>query len=35
MAGDREIKINEPPLSDKIDVDELHPSDDSMAITII
>jgi hypothetical protein len=35
MAGDREININEPPPSDKIDVDELHPFDDSMALAII
>jgi hypothetical protein len=35
MAGDREININEPPPSNKIDADELHPSDNSMALTII
>jgi hypothetical protein len=35
MASDREININEPPPSDKIDTDELHPSDDSMALAII
>jgi hypothetical protein len=35
MVGDREININDPPPSDKIDADELHPSDDSMALTII
>jgi hypothetical protein len=35
MADDREININEPPPSDKIDIDKLHPSDDSMALTII
>jgi hypothetical protein len=35
MAGDREIDINKPPPSDKIDADELHPSDDSMALAII
>jgi hypothetical protein len=35
MIGDHEININEPPPSDKIDVDELHPSDDSMALAII
>jgi hypothetical protein len=35
MASNREININESPPSDKIDVDELHPSDDSMALTII
>jgi hypothetical protein len=35
MAGDREININETPPSDKIDNDELHPSDDSMALAII
>jgi hypothetical protein len=35
MADDREININEPPPFDKINVDELHPSDDSMALAII
>jgi hypothetical protein len=35
MADNCEININEPPPSDKIDIDELHPSDDSMALTII
>jgi hypothetical protein len=35
MVGNREININEPPPSDKIDTDELHPSDDSMALAII
>jgi hypothetical protein len=35
MAGDCEININEPPPSNKIDADELHPSDDSMALSII
>jgi hypothetical protein len=35
MAGDRDININEPPPSDKIDVDELHPSNDSMALAIV
>jgi hypothetical protein len=35
MVGDREMNINEPPLSDKIDTDELHPFDDSMALAII
>jgi hypothetical protein len=35
MASDCEININEPPPSDKIDADELHPFDDSMALTII
>jgi hypothetical protein len=35
MAGDCEININEPPPSDKIDTDVLHPSDDSKALTII
>jgi hypothetical protein len=35
MASDREININEPPPSDKINADELHPSDDSIAFAII
>jgi hypothetical protein len=35
MVGDCEININEPPPSDKIDADVLHPSDDSMALAII
>jgi hypothetical protein len=35
MAGDHEININKPPPSDKIDADELYPSDDSMALAII
>jgi hypothetical protein len=35
MVGNREININEPPPSDKINVDELHPFDDSMAVAII
>jgi hypothetical protein len=35
MADDRKININEPPPSDKIDANELHPSDDSMALAII
>jgi hypothetical protein len=35
MAGDCEININEPPPSNKINTDELHPFDDSMALTII
>jgi hypothetical protein len=35
MAGDRKININEPPPSDKINTDELHPSNDSMALAII
>jgi hypothetical protein len=35
MASDHEININEPPPSDKIDADELHPSNDSMALAII
>jgi hypothetical protein len=35
MANDRGININEPPHSDKIDANELHPSNDSMALTII
>jgi hypothetical protein len=35
MVGDREMNINEPPLSNKIDTDELHPFDDSMALAII
>jgi hypothetical protein len=35
IAGDRKININEPPPSDKIDADELHPSEDSMALAII
>jgi hypothetical protein len=35
MAGDYEININEPPPLDKINADELHPFDDSMALVII
>jgi hypothetical protein len=35
MAGDREININEPPPPDKINANELYPSDDSMALAII
>jgi hypothetical protein len=35
MAGYHEININEPPPSDKINADELHPLDDSMALAII
>jgi hypothetical protein len=35
MVDDCEININEPPPSDKIDADVLHPSDDSMALAII
>jgi hypothetical protein len=35
MANDHEININEPPSSDKIDANKLHPSDDSMALAII
>jgi hypothetical protein len=35
MADDREININKPPPSNKIDADELHPFEDSMALTII
>jgi hypothetical protein len=35
MAGYHEININEPPPSDKIDADKLHPFNDSMALAII
>jgi hypothetical protein len=35
MADGREININKPPPSNKIDTNELHPSNDSMALAII
>jgi deoxycytidine triphosphate deaminase len=35
MADNHEININETPPSNKIDADELHPFDDSMALAII
>jgi hypothetical protein len=35
MVGNREININKPPPFDKINANELHTSDDSMALAII